>query len=284
MSPACSPAFAAGPSGAIECSTTAERMSSPAASATRRGSATVSTPTPSQARCTPPWRRISLTTKRTVLLATAKQMPCAPRIIAVLMPMTAPADDTSAPPELPGLSAASVWITSSIGRPLRDASERPSAETTPAVTVESKPSGLPIATAIWPRLSVAAVAEHGRRQAGAMRLEQRQVGVGIGAEQLGAHPAAVGEGDFERGRAVDHVMVGDDQPVRRDGDAGAHAAALRDDGRDGRADAVGDRRDRAGIGVEQLAVGGRRVGIGSGKRKGHGNCPKLKSCSGDMRA
>ena len=154
----------------------------------RRGAAAprVSTPTPSQARCTPPWRRISLTTKRTVLLATAKQMPCAPRIIAVLMPMTAPADETSAPPELPGLSAASVWITSSIGRPLRDASERPSAETTPAVTVELKPSGLPIATAIWPRLSVAAVAEHGRRQAGAMRLEQREVGVGVGAEQFGA--------------------------------------------------------------------------------------------------
>ena len=63
-------------------------------------------------------------TKRTVLLATAKQMPCAPRIMAVLMPMTSPADDTSAPPELPGLSAASVWMTSSIGRPLRDISER----------------------------------------------------------------------------------------------------------------------------------------------------------------
>ena len=34
-------------------------------------------------------------------------------------------------------------------------SERPSAETTPAVTVASKPSGLPMAMAIWPRLSLA---------------------------------------------------------------------------------------------------------------------------------
>jgi hypothetical protein len=43
-----------------------------------------------------------------VLEATAKQIPCAPAMIAVLMPMTSPADDTSGPPELPGLRAASV--------------------------------------------------------------------------------------------------------------------------------------------------------------------------------
>ena len=72
-------------------------------------------------------------------------------MIAVLMPITSPAEETSGPPELPGLSAASVCTTSSIIRPVRDCSERPSAETTPAVTVASKPSGLPIAMAIWPR-------------------------------------------------------------------------------------------------------------------------------------
>ena len=76
-------------------------------------------------------------------------------ITAVLMPITSPADDTSGPPELPGLSGASVWTTSSIIRPVRDCSERPSAETTPVVTVASKPSGLPMAMAIWPRLSFA---------------------------------------------------------------------------------------------------------------------------------
>ena len=81
-------------------------------------------------------------------------MPCAPMMIAVLMPMTSPREDTSGPPELPGLSAASVWMTSSISRPLRARSERPSAETTPAVTVDSKPSGLPMAMTSWPRLSV----------------------------------------------------------------------------------------------------------------------------------
>ena len=70
---------------------------------------------------------------------------------AVLMPITSPREDTSGPPELPGLSAASVWITSSISRPLRERNERPSAEMTPAVTVDSKPSGLPMATTSWPR-------------------------------------------------------------------------------------------------------------------------------------
>ncbi|MGY4291276.1 hypothetical protein ACVWXO_010542 [Bradyrhizobium sp. LM2.7] len=78
-------------------------------------------------------------------------MPCAPLMMAVLMPTTSAFDETSGPPELPGLSAASVWITSSMVRPLTERIERPSAETTPAVTVDSKPSGLPIAITSWPR-------------------------------------------------------------------------------------------------------------------------------------
>ena len=69
-----------------------------------------------------------------VLLAMAKQRPCAGRIIAVLTPMTSPRDLTSGPPELPGLSAASVWMMSSISRPDCARSDRPSALTTPAVT------------------------------------------------------------------------------------------------------------------------------------------------------
>ena len=72
---------------------------------------------------------------------------------AVLMPTTRPRESASAPPELPGLSAASVWMTfstSRLARPSRVASERPSALTTPAVTVPAKPSGLPMATTSWP--------------------------------------------------------------------------------------------------------------------------------------
>ena len=47
---------------------------------------------------------------------TAKPMPWEPPVcekIAVLMPMSAPRASTRAPPELPGLIGASVWMKSS---------------------------------------------------------------------------------------------------------------------------------------------------------------------------
>src|SRR3974377_998993 len=66
----------------------------------------------------------SPSTNFAVLLATPKQIPCAPAITAVLMPTTSPRVDTSGPPELPGLSAASVCTTSSISRPLEARRER----------------------------------------------------------------------------------------------------------------------------------------------------------------
>jgi hypothetical protein len=69
----------------------------------------------------------------------AKEIPWAGRIIAVFTPTTSPRELTKGPPELPGLSAASVWITASISRPDCDRSERPSALTTPAVTLYWKP-------------------------------------------------------------------------------------------------------------------------------------------------
>ena len=46
----------------------------------------------------------------------AKPMPWLPPVrlkMAVLMPMSRPSTSTSAPPELPGLMAASVWMKSS---------------------------------------------------------------------------------------------------------------------------------------------------------------------------
>ena len=131
----------------------AEPCVSPAASCMRRGIEVCCAEMPMKARRTRPWRTSSPSTNLAVFAATAKQMPCAPWITAVFTPITSPCDETSGPPELPGLSAASVWITSSISRPVRARSERPSAETTPAVTVDSKPSGLPIATTSWPRRS-----------------------------------------------------------------------------------------------------------------------------------
>src|SRR5260370_12704598 len=89
---------------------------------------------------------ISDKTNCAVLLATAKQMPCAPLMIAVLMPITSAADDTSGPPEFPGFSAASVWMTSSMVRPLTERIQRPSPYTPPPDTYDSKPNDFPLPT------------------------------------------------------------------------------------------------------------------------------------------
>src|SRR6476469_9399019 len=83
---------------------------------------------------------------------------CDNEAIAELIPMTAPFMSTSAPPELPGLMAASVCtalITVSCDCPAASASPevrtgRFRAETMPDVTVAERPSGEPIATTGWP--------------------------------------------------------------------------------------------------------------------------------------
>ena len=85
-----------------------------------------------------------------VSIGTAKPMPTLPLplppvAICELMPITRPAASSSGPPELPGLIAASVWMTLSIAKPLGAWIWRCSAETTPVVSVRSSPNGLPIA-------------------------------------------------------------------------------------------------------------------------------------------
>ena len=68
-----------------------------------------------------------LTTLLTVFDGTAKPIPLLlaepPAVepldsICEFTPITRPAESSSGPPELPGLSAASVWITLSIEKPL----------------------------------------------------------------------------------------------------------------------------------------------------------------------
>src|SRR6266568_2424302 len=61
-------------------------------------------------------------------------------------------------------------------RPERDWSERPSALTTPAVTVVWKPYGLPMATAIWPaRIACESPSWAGTRFGASMRTTARSV-------------------------------------------------------------------------------------------------------------
>jgi hypothetical protein len=89
---------------------------------------------------------------RRVVAFTGTAMPRPTPATAVLMPTTRAPESASAPPEFPGLSAASVWMTSSISRP-RAGRDRPSALTTPAVTEPASPSGFPTATTSCPTTS-----------------------------------------------------------------------------------------------------------------------------------
>ena len=148
-----------------------------------------------KARRTRPWRTSSPSTKLAVLAATAKQMPCAPMITAVLMPTTSPREDTNGPPELPGLSAASVWITSSISRPVEARSERPSAETTPVVTVEFETERIADGNHQLSALEAFGIAERcGRQRHRLVDANERQIGVGIVADQPRLQVLAVGRG------------------------------------------------------------------------------------------
>ena len=73
--------------------------------------------------------------------------------IDVFIPITRPWRSASAPPELPGLIGASVWImatTDSRPSSVRLSRTRPLALTMPEVTVCCRPNGLPIATASCP--------------------------------------------------------------------------------------------------------------------------------------
>ena len=72
--------------------------------------------TPSWPRLTSPYLISCSMTLRAMLTGMAKPMPMLPPLrerIAVLMPISSPRRLTSAPPELPGLIEASVWMKSS---------------------------------------------------------------------------------------------------------------------------------------------------------------------------
>ena len=129
---------------------------------------------------------------------------------------------TSAPPELPTLIAASVWMKSS--KEARPSCCRPVALTMPCVTVCDRPIGLPMASTTSPTLS---------------RSERPKVATGTGFRSMtstarsvsGSRPddarirgAAVRELHVDRLGVRDDVVVGDDMALRIDDDAGAEAA------------------------------------------------------------
>ena len=191
----------------------------------------------------------------------AKPIPWASPAMAVLMPMSAPSTSTSAPPLLPGLIAASVWM-----RSRRDSSwpvplqvsvtsmRRPMALTTPVVTeLVNVPSGLPMAMACWPTLSVPELPMSTAGRSVPSILHDGQVRERIQSVDLTLVLLAVRQLHGQGDRVADHVPVRHHPAVRIEDDAGAHALregeaavrAARHDRDHGRADPVHGLRDGA---------------------------------------
>ena len=153
-------------------------------------------------------------------------------------------------------------MTSSISRPVRERSERPSAETTPAVTVDSKPSGLPIATTSWPRRSLLELPSRaaGSETSSMTRSRARSVcGSSPSTRALTVRVSA--KRQPHGGGALHDVAVGQHQAVGRDHHARAGAAALallavgrRLDPHDRGPDPVDDVDHGLRIGVEQRLI------------------------------
>ena len=201
----------------------------------------------------------------TSLMGTASPSPTP--ATAVLMPTTHPCPSASAPPEFPGLRAASVWITFSTMRPAareRTGSDRPSAETTPAVTDPANPLGFPIATTSWPtRSASASPSVAGARSAVSERSTARsESGSAPTTSALNSRPSTK-DASYLAVRAGHHVRGGEHEAVGRDHDAAAAAdgpAATphppRDaEVRDGRREPLGDGDNCPRVGVERLVLG-----------------------------
>src|SRR5262249_15747102 len=86
--------------------------------------------------------------------------------------------------ELPGLMAASVWITLVISRPLAVGSLRLSALMMPVVSDWSRPNGLPMANTDWPTFRSSevpiAIGGGGRRGLSTRRTPRAWLGAGWG--------------------------------------------------------------------------------------------------------
>ena len=222
---------------------------------------------PSQARRTRPVVISVVTISRVVaLMGTARPRPIP--ATAVLTPTIRPCWSARTPPLLPGLSAASVWMTSSTTRPAAVGSERPSADTMPAVTLPARPSGLPSATTSWPTRRVEASPCSTGGGVVAAREQDREVRQGVPADHVGGGRRPVGEGGLGGGRPGDDVGAGQQVAV-----AGDDARAARAGPTSRRADLeaghrrqhrLGDGHDGARVGVERLTVVGHTPSTRSG--------------------
>src|SRR5215468_2494570 len=158
-SPSCSPAWSEGPPGTT--AWTYSPSGTPASAAAAGGIGTVDTP--KKAWVTLPVEMISSEMVLARSTGIAKPSPMLPLDSPEELGTVAPADGTPtswplqltiAPPLLPGLMAASVWIADTSSAVVLSSPGtwmvRSRALTMPAVTVSDRPSGAPITTTGWP--------------------------------------------------------------------------------------------------------------------------------------
>ena len=147
------------------------------------------------------------------------------------MPTTRPRLSASAPPELPGLSAASVWITSGIERCVAAAAGRqrpPERRDDAGRHRAAQAVGVADRDHELPDPQTAGVAELGGDEAGGVGADQRQVGQRVAADHLEGGLAAVGEGGPAAGVVgADHVGAGEHEAVAAQHDGAAAADAPR---------------------------------------------------------
>ncbi len=95
------------------------------------------------------WGTIRFTRSTGIARPTPADAPEVDRI-AVFTPMSRPALSMSGPPELPGFTAASVWMAPAISRNSEVGRLRSSALTMPEVSVRDSPKGFPMAYTVCP--------------------------------------------------------------------------------------------------------------------------------------
>ena len=153
----------------------------------------------------------------------AKPMPWLSPATAVLMPMTLPLGSSSGPPLLPGLIAVSVWMRFVRTLAALDGDAPAEGRDDPARDgVGERAERAADGDRLLADLDGRRVADRGGREAGRVDLDDGEVGERVDAVDRGVEGAAVLEVDRERWRvAGDDVVVGEDQAVGVEDDAGA---------------------------------------------------------------
>ncbi len=127
--------------------------------------------------------------------------------IVLLMPIRFPEASISAPPELPGLIAASVWMKSS--NRLMPRWLRPSALTMPDGHRVAEAERIADREHRVADLHVLDRAQRDRREAGGVCLQDGEIGLGVGAADLRLQAATVLQHELDVVGAFDDVLVGE---------------------------------------------------------------------------